>query len=187
MDRAGPTICNSRSTITRPQESLAMTDVRNSFGGTYLLARQRPEGGEAARQKEYRQGGEAARPKEYHRGGEAARPKEYRRGGEAARPKEYCRGGEAARPKEYRRGGEAARPNKYCRGGEAARPNKYCHARPNKYCHEGARPQGRINIAMRGRGHKAEQISWQSYKQTCQKILSHQATINKAAKRKSRR
>ena len=29
---------------TRPQESLAMTDVRNSFGGTYLLACQKPEG-----------------------------------------------------------------------------------------------------------------------------------------------
>jgi hypothetical protein len=29
---------------TQPQESLAMTDVRNSFVGTYLLARQRPEG-----------------------------------------------------------------------------------------------------------------------------------------------
>ncbi len=30
--------------LTQPHESLAMTDVRNSFGGTYLLARQRPEG-----------------------------------------------------------------------------------------------------------------------------------------------
>jgi hypothetical protein len=32
------------SPATRPQESLAKTDVRNSFGGTYLLAHQRSEG-----------------------------------------------------------------------------------------------------------------------------------------------